>query len=219
MAAIGKSDQVRRQRFAKEFFAQGCNGLRAYMATWNCSERVAHVNAPRLMQDPGVQALLQTEYQALTQRLEAQQDRALLELCSLAYSSMTNVASWGEWGMSLKDSETLPPEVAASVERVRSHKTTRTMKDGSTVEDVQTDIKLHSKTPALSALQEYFKRGDPLSAEAEAKLQALVMIMAQYVDSSRLAAFRAHVAAAFGFDIPGSADGRPAPRQLTPSPS
>jgi hypothetical protein len=146
-------------------------------------------------------------------RLELQQDRAMLEICRLAYSDMRQVAKWGPWGVELKESDELPDDVASALQDVKSKRKTRTWlnDNGEPVseEEVDTQIKLHPKAQGLKMLQEFFRRGDPLSAEAEAKMQALLMIMAQYVDRDRLEAFRAHVRVAFGIELPDSDDPGP----------
>ena len=209
----GVTTEHRYRMFAAEFF-KDCDAHAAYKRAGykGKSDSVVCSAVAQLFVNTKVQQHLQAEFARLQSRTEIQQDRTMLEVCRLAYSDLRQVASWGPDGVDLHESSELSEDAAASVQDVQSVKKTRTIpqkgKDPITEEEVRTRIKLHPKEPALKMLQEFFRRGDPLSLEAEAKVQALLIIMAQYVDKGRLTAFRAHVLAAFGSDIPGD-DGGP----------
>ncbi len=198
----------RHKLFALEFF-RDCDAHAAYQRAGYkaTSHSVVKAAVGQLFANINCQQYLQAEFSRLQSRTEIQQDRTMLEVCRLAYSDLRQVATWGPDGVGLTESSTLSEDAAASVQDVQSVKKTRTIpqkdKEPITEEEVRTRIKLHPKEPALKMLQEFFRRGDPLSLEAEAKVQALLIIMAQYVDKTRLAAFRAHILATFGIDIPG----------------
>jgi hypothetical protein len=206
---VASTVEQRRKLLAKEFFVD-CNMTAAYMRVYHPkSLHTATVNAGRLLTNADMVQYLQEEFDALQQRIEFQQDQALLEICLLAYSSLKNVASWGPGGVDLKDSETLDDGIARTVQDVECVKKVRTyMRGDEPVEEVETRtrIKLHSKTQALGMLQEFFRRGDPLSSAVENKIATLVMIMGQYVSPEQLSAFRTHVAATLGIRLPTSRD-------------
>lgn len=207
---------VYRQRlFAKEFFVDCDSTAAVQRAGFKAKTQSALSSvACRLLASTDVQGYLREAFDALQARLDLQQDRAMLEICRLAYSDLRHVARWGPWGMELAESADLPEDVTSGIQDVTSTRKTRTSiaANGNPVEEteVRTTVKLHPKATALRMLQEFFRRGDPLSAAAEAKVNALILIMAQYVDKERLSAFRAHVWNAFGIEVP-EGDGPPGP--------
>lgn len=205
MKPPGMTVEQRRRLVAKEFFVD-CNMGAAYTRVYQTKNiRSATVAAGRLLTNVDMIKYLQEEFALIQARLELQQDQALQEICLLSYSSLKNVAKWGPWGMELTDSEVLDDDLARTIQEVQSFKKTRRFLMGETPveeEEVRTKLKLHSKTSALGMLQEFFKRGDPLSGEVDQKIAALAIIMSQYVAADRLAAFRAHVSATLGIRFP-----------------
>jgi len=83
------------------------------------------------------------------EELEVTRERTLDETASLAFSSLTEAASWNSQGLDLKDSETLSPEAAAAVQSV----SVRYDKDGRPIQS----IKMHEKMGALDKLGQHFK--------------------------------------------------------------
>lgn len=80
---------------------------------------------------------------------ELTKERVLAETAALAFSSLTNAASWTETELTFKSSDELPPEVAASIESIEL----RHDKDGNPIRK----IKLHSKTAALNLASQQLK--------------------------------------------------------------
>lgn len=129
----------------------------------------------RLLQDPRVQA----EVAEITgQRREMNEDLAqqvIDELSAIAFADMRDVAAWGPGGVTVKDSDGLEDDEAATVLEVSQ----RQHQHGTDIR-----VKQHSKTDALSMLAKHFgldrrilehvgRGGGPIETEAGLSENAL----------------------------------------------
>ena len=92
---------------------------------------------------PNVQHAVQEQVRRLTERAEISTTNVIVELARVAFSDMGKLASWGEHGVRLKDSEGLTEDERRSVASVSETIT----KAGGSVQ-----IKTHGKVEALKVL-------------------------------------------------------------------
>jgi len=102
----------------------------------------------RIRDEAEQRAIVKATEKAVAKR-DLTKDRVLEEAAAVAFSSLTNAASWTEDDLTLKPSDELPPEVAASIESIEL----RHDKEGNPIHK----IKLHSKVPMLTKLGEHYQ--------------------------------------------------------------
>lgn len=119
------------------------------------SEKTARQQAYQLLGRAHIQDAILEAKQRRTERTEVTQDAVVEELRRIAFSLMTNVASWSDGSVVLKDSADLPEEVVAAVAEIN-----RTASRSG----VNVKVKLHSKLKALELLLQHTaeqQRTDP----------------------------------------------------------
>ena len=140
--------------FCKEYIID-FNGTAAYIRA-GYSKKGAKTGASRLLANVNIQAELQRQKNKRSKRTEITADRVLEELANVGFASLKDAMTWGKRPVEMngkvvghtvfvefKDSDDLPPEVAAMLSEV---KVTHTQA-GSTL-----SMKTHDKMRALDKL-------------------------------------------------------------------
>jgi phage terminase small subunit len=149
-----RSLNARQQRFIEEYLVD-LNAAQA-AARAGYSQKTARYLGRDLLSNTHIQTAIAQRQAMLQEEVHVRQHDVLHELKRVAFSTMRAVAHLGPDGVVLSDSTTLTPDVAATVQEVRSTTRTRTFVSAegettSTVE-VQTSIKLYNKLQALEDL-------------------------------------------------------------------
>ena len=97
----------------------------------------------QLLEKPRIQAAIQSAQRERSARTGVTADRVIKEIARIAFSDPRSVMSWGNGGVTLRESSELTDDEAAAVSEVIE----TTTKDGGSVK-----VKLHSKTDALDKL-------------------------------------------------------------------
>jgi phage terminase small subunit len=164
--STGLTDQ--QARFCREYLID-CNATAAYRrAGYKATGNAAQVNSSRLLLNAKCQAYLAQLRRETSEAAQVTLERTLEEIGAIAFANITQAMTWSQSGVTLKDSATLPPNVAAAVESVTDHETESGRRR---------TVKMHSKMAALSLLADYFGiRDDFNQARATLKRYGLALI-------------------------------------------
>ncbi|MEW6751472.1 MAG: terminase small subunit [Candidatus Latescibacterota bacterium] len=128
----------KRARFASEFLVD-CNATQAARRA-GYSPKTAKQQGQRLLTSVDVQQAVREAQQARSERTRITADRVLRELAAIAFSRLSDVATWSAAGPRLRPSEELSEDAAAAVQEVSETAAGRLR------------VKLHDKTRALDML-------------------------------------------------------------------
>jgi phage terminase small subunit len=144
--AEGGKKASRRELFVAEYLID-LNGRRAAIAV-GYAERSAHVRASKLLKDPWVKKRIKEELKRREVQLTFTAERVLEELGRIAG---VNIVDFYEPDGSLKELLKMPREFTAAVREVKITETVRTVREVE-IKTRKTQLKLHSKVPALMLL-------------------------------------------------------------------
>jgi phage terminase small subunit len=154
---------AKQQAFVNEYLVD-LNATQAAIRA-GYSERSAHELGHRLLQKPEVAAAIEQAKQARVERTQITADRVLEELAAVAFSKLSDVASWDEDGeLVMVASSELEPAAIAALREVRSTTSTIVFKDGGERTTVYKAVKGHDKMRALELLGRHvglFKEQSP----------------------------------------------------------
>jgi phage terminase small subunit len=141
----------KQQRFADEYLVD-LNATQAAIRA-GYSEQTAKQQGSRLLTHADVQAAITAGQQARSERTGISQDRVLEELAAVAFSRLSDVATWAEDGeLVMVPSSDLAPAQLAALREVRSTTSTVVFKDGGERTTVYKAVKQHDKIRALEML-------------------------------------------------------------------
>jgi phage terminase small subunit len=141
-------------RFCSEYVID-LNAGRAYKASGYKvkSDSVAWVNAARLLRNAKVKARIAELQASRAQRTQITADRVLQEIGRIAFSDITDVATFAEQGVEFKSSNELTKDVTAAILEVSSDVTYSRGRgedaDAEPEPTVKRRIKMHNKIEAL----------------------------------------------------------------------
>lgn len=141
---IGDSLKFRERRFALEF-VKSWNAKTAGLAVGFGEKSIDDVWAFR--KRPGVQRVIDEEMEKLCKAARVSGNRVINELCSLAFTVMTDYASWTPQSVSLTNSEDLTRAQAGAIQSVSSKISAQGVPNVS--------IKLYDKIKALEMLARF----------------------------------------------------------------
>lgn len=142
----------KQQRFVDEYLVD-LNATQAAIRA-GYSEKTAHQIGAETLIKPDVQQAIQSAMKARSQRTQIDQDWVLQRLAILANAKATDLSSWDEGGVYLKDSKDLTPEQAYLVSEVTLDETIKESKSGDElVLHRQKRLKQVSDTAKLKALE------------------------------------------------------------------
>jgi phage terminase small subunit len=116
----------------------------------------AHVTGSKLASISLVRAEINRLMAERRERTEVNADQVIRELSRIAFADIGDICQWGEEGVILKKSETLPPLVRGAVAEVSQGQ-------------FGVKVKMHSKTDALSKLAQHL--GLLIDAKVIAEMQ------------------------------------------------
>jgi phage terminase small subunit len=134
--------------FAEEYNVDQTGYAAAKRAGYTGTKSSLETTASKLLRNPKVAAYLKYLQDNKTVETGITAERVLTEFARLGFSNITNVLSFNEEGVAIKDSETLTPDITASISSVTCNTTVKP--DGSTFSS--TKISLYDKTKALNDL-------------------------------------------------------------------
>lgn len=124
------------------------------------SARTAQEQAARLLGNAIVAAAIQREMEKRTERVHVDADRTLLELASLAYSDITDVAQWDGDTFHLTPSAELKPQARRAIQSVkvkRKRNVTGRGEDAEVWETEEIEVKLWDKVAALDKVMRHLR--------------------------------------------------------------
>ncbi|BAS55371.1 phage terminase small subunit [Leptolyngbya boryana NIES-2135] len=147
----------RQKRFTEQF-AIDFNAAAAYRRAGYQpkNDKAGRSAASRLLANVNVQAYLAELQARQAERLQIDSDRVLTEFIRIALCDITDVISFNESGVKLKDSATLGKDVTAAIKSISVTTMTIPVKDGNPIEKVTTTIAMHDKLRALEKLADRF---------------------------------------------------------------
>ncbi|MGL5879205.1 MAG: terminase small subunit [Xenococcaceae cyanobacterium] len=152
------------EEYIKDFNATAAYKRAGYTVK---NDRVAKVNASRLLTDADVEKYIASLQQQRMQRVQISADRALLELSRIAFSNITDVISFNNDGISINDCRELEVDVTAAIANI-----TRSESQGSK----KITVKMHDKIKALTVLAQHLGlTGDFNCAIATLKRYGLIV--------------------------------------------
>lgn len=153
--------------FCQEYLRTG-NAACAYKQIYGCSTKAAESGASRTLRIAKVQAYLAQLRRETSQAAAITLERTLEEIGAVAFANITDAMSWSQSGITLKDSEALPPEVSRAIASVEV---------APTADGYRRKLTMHPKMAALSLLASYFGiTSDFNIARATLKKYGLAMI-------------------------------------------
>jgi len=160
---VPKDLTPKQKRFCQEYL-KDCNATQAYIrAGYRGSADVAWAAASRLLGNVKVQAYIQELQQSRSQRTQIDADRVLTELAKIAFSNITDVLSFNQGGVTVKDSSELEPDITAALDSIEC--TTVETETGSRT---AIKVKMHSKLSALGAIAKL------IGMDREAAIKAVI---------------------------------------------
>lgn len=162
----GLTDQ--QARFCREYLTD-CNATAAYgRAGYKATGNAAQVNSSRLLLNAKCQAYLAQLRAQTSEAAQVSLERTLSEIGAVAFANITQAMSWSQSGVTLKDSEALPPDVASAIASVEV---------APTADGYRRKVTMHPKMAALSLLADYFGiRDDFNQARATLKRYGLALV-------------------------------------------
>ncbi|MGH7501298.1 MAG: terminase small subunit [Longimicrobiales bacterium] len=132
------------------------NATRSYQEVYQCAEKVARANGPRLIGNPKVAAAIAREREARSKRTQVSKDWVVERLRRIAAADIKDFYSWDSTKAAPVPSEKLTPEQSAAVSEVHTDTVIMRQKDG-TVKGakVKTRLKLHDQVAALKLLGQH----------------------------------------------------------------
>jgi phage terminase small subunit len=131
----------RQERFAVEYAAT-LNGTQAALEA-GYSTGWAYKAAQLLLQNPQVVLAVERAHRERLERSRLKGDDLLEHLRRLAYSDIRNVLTWKAGKLTIKDSDSLSPEVATTIRKVRLKA------------DGEIEVELEAKAPAMKLLMDH----------------------------------------------------------------
>lgn len=143
---------AKQQAFVREYLVD-LNATQAAIRA-GYSQRTAEQQGSRLLRNVQIAAAIQEALDARARRTEVTADRVIAELAAIAFSDVTDFASWSEDGeLSMLASDELSPEAAAAIREVYSTTSTVTFGDsGDERSTTYKKVKQHDKMKALELL-------------------------------------------------------------------
>jgi phage terminase small subunit len=140
----------KQKRFCEEYLID-FNATAAYRrAGYKCSDKSANANAARLIANDSIQRHLSSIRNKTGNSTGVTLERTLQELAYVAYGRVTDVLSFSDSGMTVKNSDTLPDEVVAAIASVDM------TESGGEYPTIKKSVKLHNKVAALALLAKFF---------------------------------------------------------------
>jgi len=144
----------KQQRFIEEYLVD-LNATQAAIRA-GYSPKTAKSFASQLLTRPHITRAIAEAQAARSKRTHITQDRVLEELAHLALGRITDVVEWADERVALIDSEALSIRAKAALsEVVIRHNRIDKGKDEPDIEVVETKVKMHQKTSALSLLMDH----------------------------------------------------------------
>lgn len=150
----------KQERFVLEYLLD-LNAKRAAIRA-GYSEQTAQPQSSRLLSNVKVQKAILAKKKEREQRTTVTTDRVVKELARIAFSNITDVASWNESGVTVIDSKTIPRSVTAAVQEVHHNKSW-----GTDAGSENTRVKMLSKQKALETLAQHLGMLDDRSDGAK----------------------------------------------------
>jgi phage terminase small subunit len=114
--------------------------------------RSARQQASRLLEDSRVQERVLALLDRRRARAEVTQDEVVEELRRLAFTRITDLASWDTETMTFVASAELSEAAKSSLKKIKSKRRITRLEDGTSIETLELEIEQHPKEPALKAL-------------------------------------------------------------------
>jgi phage terminase small subunit len=164
----------KQQRFCQEYLSD-FNATQAYIRA-GYAKKTARQAAQRLLTNVDIQAYLSHHINKAEDKSVASLQRTLNELAYVAYSRPTDVYSFSDSGLTLKNSDELPDEVLAAIESVTFIETVSESENSLTT-TTKKSVKQHNKMAALNLLSKYFGMQDDFNtARAAMKRYGIAMV-------------------------------------------
>lgn len=123
------------------------NATQAYIrAGYSASLEVAAVEAHKLLRKPNIQLYITQLKQQRSQRTEITADRVLAEFAAIGFTRITDVISFDENSVTVKNSSHLNDDMAAAIAEVSLTESGKVKR---------TSVKMHDKIQALKAIAEH----------------------------------------------------------------
>ena len=153
-----KLENGRWERFCRSFVLS-FNATRAAKEA-GFSVKSAHSIGCRLLRNSKVSSRLQELASELLRKFEIDSDRIATEVAGVAFTHLTDVASWDSiGGLKIKPSEELSQQERAAVKKMKMKESEYIMKNGTTVIKREYEIEMHPKLPALAMLATWEQMG------------------------------------------------------------
>lgn len=152
VAAVSALQNARWELFAQNL-AKGMPQSHAYTgAGYLARGNSAEANASILIRNPKVAARLSELQAPAIARAVASAEAIVEEAARIAFGDIRELVSWDGDAVTLRDSDELTPEQAATVKQVKVKRTTRTGRDGEQYVTEEREIQVWDKLSALALL-------------------------------------------------------------------
>lgn len=118
------------------------------------SDNAAGVEAYKLLRNPKIQGYIKELQEEQGLRLGISADRVLQEYARVAFVDITQVITWKENEIEIKNSEELPKDITAAIKTVNYTKTVRET-ERETTTNVRATVQMHDKIKALEMLSRH----------------------------------------------------------------
>jgi len=166
----GRKLTPKQANFVRAYLTNGFNATEAAKSA-GYSEKTAHSQGPRLLENVEVQKELGKYHQKAETKVDVTQDMILNELRKIAFADLRRATSWDDNGVSMIASDELDDDTAGAIQEV-SEKSSMTQFGHSK----QVKIKMYDKQRALELLGKHLGMfADRLKVEPDEKFHDVVM--------------------------------------------
>ncbi|ODN40932.1 terminase small subunit [Piscirickettsia litoralis] len=135
----------KKERFVEEYLID-LNATQAAIRA-GYSEKTANKQGPKLLVNVGIQEEIQKRQEKLKIKAEEKQLDVIQSYVEIARTSITDVLSWKDSKITIKDSDCIPPEIARCISEITEEKS----KFGSKLK-----IKMYDRKSSLDSLARHF---------------------------------------------------------------
>lgn len=146
----------KQKRFCEEYIQHLDKNLAYCNAGYKTKTKASlYTNSGRLLQNAEVKAYIAELSHQMRHEQELVRNKTIQQLINIVLGDITDVATFDDKGLKLKDSKSLSRNITSAIESVSFSETTKETKEGDTITIIRHNVKMHSKTKAADLLARY----------------------------------------------------------------
>lgn len=149
----GEGLSPKQKRFCEEYIVD-LNATQAYVRAGYSTKSLgaAATEASKLLINPKIESYLNCLRKQRDRRTLISADRVLQEYADIGFSKITDVVSWSDQEIEIKDSSELADNVKVAIKQVNMTKTITKITEEAAKVQLKTTVQMHDKLKALAEL-------------------------------------------------------------------